>query len=849
MNLPGQKILTWMAFFSHRHYKSLLWTFLILVVCSGWLVSRLQFQTDVANLLPVNAPATGAFVKFLKEYGATDTLFIVLERESGGEVTSLEPFAEIFVEQLLQSGEFQEIAGWTDKALRVQSEEQFIGKALLFLSEDELHALEAKLTDEAIERQIRALKAKLHSPLGSWASQWMIQDPLGLWPLFQKHIPPGKDIEFQKYLLSEDRKMMLLITKPKGSAPDVLYDEILLAKVKAAEQAAREIYIQNKKGGFPSELGDLKIGLTGGYMHALEDRRIIKKDLIINFSVSLLGVMTIFLLAFRRLKVIGYAFFPLLASPILTLGFLSPFLGRISESTGAFAAIIIGLSIDFLILLYIRYLEERTAGLEIREALEKCLVQTGPAVFTGAITTAVAYYALLLSDFGGVQELGLLTGTGILISMLCAFLLFPALVSWREKVDRNNDFARPVFSFGLERLVLFSRQHPFLILFLSAAITLILLPGVGQINLNNDPKRLRPADHASLLLEERIREKMGEGQDMIVVFAKTPKAEGAIEVQGRLKKKLEAAIALGLPISGYESLASFIPPSSQQLRNLQWIKNREKDTLNFTRVERKIKEGLRREGLQLTLFEPALLRLQKMLSNREGLTWEDWQKSPLSGLAERLGKESRETFISVAYLHVKPDFWAGSRGKNFIADIQGIASGIQVTGAKLVQWELENLLAKEAKKVLLVALTGVLGLIFLDFRSLKLTLLSILPVILASLWVLGLMGLGGIDMNFMNLIVFSMVFGIGVDYGVHILHRGMESGPAKLESGLIRVGKGVSLAALTTLVGFGSLILSGFPGLQSMGLVALLGVGFSALVALTVIPLLLQKILPKGKSS
>ncbi len=111
------------------------------------------------------------------------------------------------------------------------------------------------------------------------------------------------------------------------------------------------------------------------------------------------------------------------------------------------------------------------------------------------------------------------------------------------------------------------------------------------------------------------------------------------------------------------------------------------------------------------------------------------------------------------------------------------------------------------------------------------------------------MGLLGMDLNFMNLVVFTMVLGVGVDYGVHILFRGLEGGKEGLETGLTQVGKGVVLAALTTLVGFGSLVLSGYPGLQSMGAVALMGVGFSALTALTLLPVLLQKLLPKRRSS
>jgi len=111
--------------------------------------------------------------------------------------------------------------------------------------------------------------------------------------------------------------------------------------------------------------------------------------------------------------------------PSPDLGLFSPFLGRLSESTGAFSAIILGLSIDFIILLYSRYAEEKNMGMDVSGALAKSLTAAGPGIFTGAITTTAAYYALFLSDFRGVRDLGLLTGTGILVSLACALFSFP----------------------------------------------------------------------------------------------------------------------------------------------------------------------------------------------------------------------------------------------------------------------------------------------------------------------------------------------------------------------------------------------------------------------------------------
>jgi hypothetical protein len=851
VELTRKKIFRWITKFSCARHKSLILGTLILGGLSAFLITRLQWQSDVLNLLPSNAPTTGAFVKFLKEFGAADSLFIVLERESGGEVESFGPFADVLVERLMVSGEFREILGRLDNAAREEIERQFLPKALLYLTEDDLREVAAKLTDAAIQRQVLTLKAKLHSPLGSFASQLAARDPLGLWPLFQKHLPtgsPGAGMVSEGYLVSEDRKMMLLIAKPRGLASDVRYDERLLKKTEEAVAAAKEAFAREKNIASAVYFQDLRIGFTGGYITALEDSRMIKKDFLINFSVSLAGVVALFVLAFRRRIAIFYSLFPLMVSPLLTLGLFSPFLGHLSESTGAFSAIILGLSIDFIILLYSRYLEERKPGQAVPEALETSLSHAGPGVFTGAMTTAAAYYALLFSDFRGVKELGLLTGTGILLSLGCAFFLFPALVFWREKAGRERRNFSSITSFGLERIGWLALQRPSLTLFLCAVMTLSTIGWAFQVKLNNDPRRLRPTRQPALLLEARVQEKMEEGQETVVVLTKSQRADEALEVQGILQEKTEEGMAAGLPISRYESLASYIPPLSQQKRNLAWIEKRGKESFHPIRLEKKFKAALQEAGLRVEPFASGLNTLREMLANREMLTWEMLQGTPLQEIGGRFLEKSGDGFLSAFYLHVQPGFWSDPQAKGFLEKLKRKDPRIQVTGSKLVQRELEDLMTGEAWKVLLMALVAICALIYSDFRSWRLTLFSLLPVTLALFWTLGLMGVLGMDLNFMNLVVFTMVMGVGVDYGVHILHRQSENGLARFETGLVQVSKGVVLAALTTLVGFGSLILSGYPGLRSMGAVALMGVGFSALIALTLLPVLLRKRLPKGAS-
>ena len=117
-------------------------------------------------------------------------------------------------------------------------------------------------------------------------------------------------------------------------------------------------------------------------------------------------------------------------------------------------------------------------------------------------------------------------------------------------------------------------------------------------------------------------------------------------------------------------------------------------------------------------------------------------------------------------------------------------------------------------------------LLLLDYRNLRHTLLAIVPLLLGILWMLGGMRLLGLSFNFANLVAVPLVIGVGIDNGVHIVHRVRLEGDRGMSVVLRHTGRAILIASLTTMIGFGSLALASHRGMASLGLVLLLGVGF-----------------------
>jgi len=159
--------------------------------------------------------------------------------------------------------------------------------------------------------------------------------------------------------------------------------------------------------------------------------------------------------------------------------------------------------------------------------------------------------------------------------------------------------------------------------------------------------------------------------------------------------------------------------------------------------------------------------------------------------------------------------------------VKNVCPDATVTGINRLNKTLRHEMKVGSLKTIIVGTIFVFLIVYLDFKSFFISLLSLSPLFISLVWLLGSMALLKEPLNMMNIFVLTMIIGIGSDYGIHIIHRYRESTRKDFIRIINESVKGVIIAALTTIAGFGSLYTSSFPGLKSIGLVALLGTSFS----------------------
>ena len=143
---------------------------------------------------------------------------------------------------------------------------------------------------------------------------------------------------------------------------------------------------------------------------------------------------------------------------------------------------------------------------------------------------------------------------------------------------------------------------------------------------------------------------------------------------------------------------------------------------------------------------------------------------------------------------------------------------------------------EKGRIAIIMGAVAIILFLLIDFRSFKYTLLATIPLAVGAFWMVGLMASLGMKFNFANFMCLPLILGIGIDDGVHILHRYRREGPLSIPLVLKYTGRAILLTSLTTMIGFGSMGLASHRGTASMGQVLFLGVGACFLSSAFVLP-------------
>lgn len=821
-----------------RHSKQIVIVALVLAAVAVATSLRLSFDPDLLNLIPQKNRQVNEFRKALRDMGTIDYHIVVLSIPPGRDPHEYDPLIQNIAEGYKKSPLIEEVS------YRLPNPLDFVNivlpKALLFLTRAELNEVSRQLSDAGIRESVVRNRTLLQTPQAFAFKQLVQYDPFNLAPIFIRKFQSaggGFNIDASSgYYLSADHTMLLILTKPKHPAQNVPFGQKLLAQGAMIERQALAEFHGNAPPGTPLP----KISHTGGYEIAVGDANLIRGDVIINVIGSFFGVLLLFIYAFRRGASLTYAAAPMALSLALTFGMAAVVYGQLSSLSAGFAALLAGLGIDFITVLYGRYVDERNRGANMPQGIITMIRTTLPGVLIAAITTAGTFYAFLATDFRGMTQLGFLTGTGILLFLICTMFLLPALIIVGERDTSKRPPKLYMHSFGSEKLIARAIANPRTTIVIWVVFIIAAAGMATKLRFSDNIQDLRAKGNPGVVMQTKVTEKFGQSFDFMMYVIEGKSLDQVMQRTYTATGDLTPLVA-DKTIASFQSISTFLPPRDQQMAVIDELRRGKEDRFNVARIEKTFQQALVENGFRPEAYANYIGLFSQALTPQEPVSLANIGNNDILKLASRFVKRTPDGWMSVIYVYPEGGRWPREVPPKLLA-VADKHPGDVLTGVNLVSGTLRRIVKADARRATLLGFIAVAVIMFISFRSVKMTILSFVPFIAGAVGMLGLMAPLDLEFNFMNIFVGLMIIGCATDYAVYMLQRYLEN-PARFPDTAAETGKAVVMAGITTVVGYGSFALSHYPGLRSIGYASTFGISVCVLAAITLLPaiLVLQK--------
>ncbi len=823
----------------YRRSLTVIISALVIAAFSGWFALQLTIDTDLANLLPEDHERVQALERMQETVGGETPVEVVVRSPS---FEANKEFAEALIPRMMDLYDDRLDAPFFDGYEFRRDTEILKDNALFLASDEELDDIIYFLEDEIEYARLKANPFYVDFEEDFEDEDEEEDDLERFRRAYDELIPP-------EYPVNSDSTALVLEFFPTGSRSDLTFvrdvfaaSDGVLAEMNLAEfhpemEAKAGGRLKRHKQEIDFILTDVQNSLGTGMG-----------------SVILLVTIYFFIktwLGYRRGSLSNHHYpfrshvlripipplvivIPLIISLSYTFGLTYMLVGTLNTMTSVLFVILFGLSIDYGIHYYARYIERRAEGESIRDAMFNTYFTTGSAILTSALTTAVALFVLMIADFRGFSEFGAISGTGIVLGCLAMLLLLPAMLVLFErfKLLLINPGEAP--SEKDEQAVeaqpsdkRFRYPIPGTIIIAGIAIVGFVLFQTDKISFEYDFGTLEP-EFEEFQEFQAMKGDYGDSDRRNPAYILADSDEEVFALIDKLREMKRDNP--DTKILDVEALQERFPPDEAA----------EQDKLE--RIA-KVRELLDNEYIRDEESED-LDMLRRAAQTTEPLSIDDVPDFMKDRFLTRDGEIGR--FVMV-YPNVGLSDGRNSIAfKNEIGNLEIDGKTFYAASTSLIAAEMLELLQTESPYMVGATFIMVFILVWIAFGSFKWTWIALIPLIMGFTWTFAVMILLGMKLNFYNMVVLPAILGIGNDNGVHIASRYREEGKGSLGKVLRSTGQHITIGSLTTMLGFAGLTLTTHPGLQSIGTLAVIGIGLTLLSGLIFAPALIQWLEDRG---
>jgi len=896
------KFFNWLGHVTCRRYWLVILIALVVTIVLGGFAEKIRMEVTWMSMLPKDNPSVKSFEKILDQFGAATNIILAIEGDSKNKITKaaddIVPSLEnVEIEYTTTAGENIK----TKACHRVEHKydiEYFKRHGLMLEKAKNLDKNKILFTDYNLVPFFTHVNDVYEAQWVQDADNLTKQEKDaergldGMFRLFYSLadfvygkngdsalVQSGVDAMTvgDGYYLSSDKKMLLIFITPTMTINDIDASVVAVDSLNSVLNLYKEKY------------PDVHFGLTGMHVVMHDEMQAGISDTVRNLGFAIVLILAIFIFSFRMWSGPLLAMMVLIAGITWDIGLAQIVLGRLNIMTAVCSIVLIGLGIDYAIHIISSYTELRRKGLDIEDSIAESFRKIGPGLITGALTTAIAFLSIAVIGTSALMEFGFVVGVGIICCLLASIFLLPAVLVAKEKLWRRiskKEYPKKVdmeFRF-LGGLSDFVTARPWVTVIVALLITILFILQIPKTRMNQNYMELEPEGLESVRLQREIVKRFHMSPDnMMAIFDNVEKVN---EIQDILNSKPSIGMV--------ESIASVLPSNEKQNKRRPYLVeiNKAQDKLprstkidsealieqlyrfsdniieissmayvsGLDRVFDKANEfvGLDEDGNQVVTnyaeelaaylenhpeavdnlrgyqkyFRPIMKQRVTQMSDSTTITLKDVPDS----FRERYVSKDGSHFLMAFYS--RKDIWEGLLTTPFLSTIlRYVPDG---TGSPVIMKEMIDAIGRESVKAFIISLIAIFLLLLIDFKSIKTTLISLVPLLISSVWLFGIMGLFDIKFTIINVIGFPLLVGIGIDDGVHVIHRYRREGKLKLSYSISSIGKAILLTSITTILGFASLLQSDYRGYIGLGLVVAIGIGLCFITSILLLPAIMK---------
>ena len=763
--------------------RSVLVAWLALLAASAWIsLYHTRFTSDLTAFLPEGADARQKLLIDQLRDGVASRL--ILLGLSGASPQVLAKSSQNLADALARQQHFSYVSNGSSNLS--QADYAFIKQYRYLLSPD---AASVDFSERGLSASLDRAIMLLASPAGSLVKRVLPYDPSLTMPAIIEHWAPQRQpaMRFGVWFSPDGTRALLLAETASGG-----FD------IERQRQALDALY---RSFASARASPDVTMQVSGPGVFAVKARDLMHRDALTLSFAAFIAVVAILLLAYRSLWLIVLSMLPVLSGILVAVASVSMGFGYVHAITLGFGATLLGEAVDYPTYLFTR--------LSRHVDIDQTLRSIWPTLRLAALTTALGSMTMLLSNFTGIAQLGLLSMVGVGVAVLVTRWVLPQLTPSNFVLAE-----RPLLTHTLQRAQAILGHGRWLVWLIGPVAAVYLFSQKNSI-WEDDLAALSPISAADKQLDQGLRSDIGapDVRHLIIISADT--VESALQKSERLTPLLNDLRKRGV-LDGFDMAARYLPSIAAQMQRYR----------QFPEAE-KIRENLR-AAVSYSTFEPQffdgfLAEIDSFLRDKPLIDRAAVQKTAAGVKVNALlSTEAGRSKALIPLYGVRQPALLNNAVLN-LGDKDIVALDLkQQSDTMLGQYR------AQALKYSVVGLSAILLVLLLGLRSGVSVLRVLAPVLIAILTVMAFWVAAGQRLSLFHMISLLLVLGIGLNYALFFNERTDMSSQNSLFS--------ITVCAATTISSFGILALSQTPILHAIGLTVAAGASAALLFSAALAP-------------